>query len=353
MNTKASRRQSSAPTISDVAQHAGVSPMTVSRVINAHQTVRPATRERVEAAIAKLNYEPSSAARTLAGVKEVRIGLLYSNPSASYLSEFLMGSLDQASRLNVLLTVENFSDDMNVERVIDHLHRARVSGVILPPPLCDSDAMLNALKASEINTIAVASGQIRHDVSSVNIDDQLAAGEMTRHLLAMGHQRIGFIKGNPDISASERRFAGYCDALADAGVAFDPSLVAQGLFTYRSGLDASEQILDQADPPSAIFASNDDMAAATMAIAHGRGLDVPGDLTVCGFDDTPLATAIWPELTTIRQPISDMARSAVDLLVQQIRNDRNTLSVVKHILMDYQLVRRQSDTAPRRKPRRR
>ena len=332
--------------------------MTVSRVINDHKTVRPETRERVEQAIAKLNYEPSPAARTLAGAKETRIGLLYSNPSASYLSEFLMGSLDQASRLNVLLTVEKFADDMTVDRVIDHLHRARVFGVVLPPPLCDSNDMLAALKAASIYTVAVATGHIRPDVSSVNIDDQLAAEEMTRHLLTMGHKRIGFIKGNPDISASERRFAGYCAALAEAGVPFDPALVAQGLFTYRSGLDASEHILDQAVPPTAIFASNDDMAAATMAIAHGRGLDVPGDLTVCGFDDTPLATAIWPELTTIRQPISEMARSAVDLLVQHLRNgapadDADPAEAVTHVRMDYQFVRRQSDAAPRRKPRKR
>jgi len=328
--------------------------MTVSRVINAQKTVRSATRERVEKSIAALNYEPSPAARTLAGVKETRIGLLYSNPSASYLSEFLMGSLDQASRLNVLLTVEKFADDMTIDRVIDHLRRARVFGVVLPPPLCDSDEMLAALKAASIHAIAVAAGHIRTNVSSVSIDDRLAAEEMTRHLLTMGHKRIGFIKGNPDISASERRFAGYCAALSEAGVAFDPALVAQGLFTYRSGLDASEQILDQAEPPTAIFASNDDMAAATMAIAHGRGLDVPGDLTVCGFDDTPLASAIWPELTTIRQPISDMARSAVDLLVQHLRDDRAASdAAIAHVRMDYELVRRQSDAAPRRRPRKR
>jgi LacI family transcriptional regulator len=131
-----------------------------------------------------------------------------------------------------------------------------------------------------------------------------------------------------------------------------PDLVAQGLFNYRSGLDAAEHLLDLDEPPTAIFAGNDDMAAAAVAIAHGRGLDVPGDVTICGFDDTPLATTIWPELTTIHQPISDMARTAVDLLVQDLRQ-RGEVEEVPHVLLDTKLVRRQSDAAPRRRPRKR
>jgi LacI family transcriptional regulator len=344
---KPSRRQRSGPTINDVADHAGVSPMTVSRVINGGQTVRLATRERVQAAIAELNYAPSPAARTLAGGEETRIALLYSNPSAFYLSEFLMGSLDQASRLNVLLAVEKFSDDMTINNLVSHLKRGQVVGIVLPSPLSDSDEMIEALQAADICTVAVAAGKERQGVPTVSIDDQAAAGEMTRHLLSLGHRRIGFIKGNPDLLASHARFLGYQAALADAGVPFDPDLVAQGYFTYRSGRDAADRILDQAFPPTAIFASNDDMAAATVAIAHGRGLDVPSDLTVCGFDDTQLATTIWPELTTIRQPISDMARNAVDLLVRQIRNHQAD-DAVRHIQLDYQLVRRQSDAPPRR-----
>ena len=129
--------------------------------------------------------------------------------------------------------------------------------------------------------------------------------------------------------------------------------IAEGLFTYRSGLDAADQLLELAEPPSAIFASNDDMAAATVAIAHRRGLDVPGDLTVCGFDDTALATTIWPELTTIRQPVTEMSRIAVELLVHAIRMQKAGRSAeIKepHLLADYALIRRQSDAAPRRRP---
>jgi LacI family transcriptional regulator len=349
-DVRSSRRQRNAPTINDVARHAGVSPMTVSRVINGEQVVRAATREKVEAAIAALNYAPSAAARTLAGGEETRVGLLYSNPSSSYLSEFLVGSLDQATRSSVDLVVEKWDDDTSVEAVVAHLQRGRIDGVILPPPLCDLPELVEALDRAGIPAVAVATGRAPSDLAAVSIDDRHAAYEMTRHLIALGHDRIGFIKGNPNQSASTRRFEGYVAALGEAGLPVQDELIAQGFFTYRSGLDAAEHILSLIDPPTAIFASNDDMAAATVAIAHRTGLDVPGDLTVCGFDDTSLATTIWPELTTIRQPISAMARAAVEVLVRQLKGRRSS-DAAEHLVLDYELIRRQSDAAPRMRPR--
>ncbi|EQB34180.1 hypothetical protein M529_00780 [Sphingobium ummariense RL-3] len=326
--------------------------MTVSRVINREQVVRPETREKVEAAITALNYAPSAAARSLAGGDETRIGLLYSNPSASYLSEFLVGSLDQAARFGVHLVVEKWDEKTSVAAAVDHLRRGRLDGVILPPPLCDMTEMIAALDDAGIAAVAVATGRDPDDVSVVNIDDRGAAYAMTRHLIALGHHRIGFIKGNPNQTASDQRFRGYLDALAQSGIAQDDALVAQGYFTYRSGLDAAEQILELPNAPTAIFASNDDMAAATVAIAHRNGLDVPGDLTVCGFDDTSLATTIWPELTTIRQPISAMSRAAVDVLIEQIKARKGKTKVSPgHLMLDYELIRRQSDAAPRLRPR--
>ena len=351
-DTRSSRRQRNAPTINDVALAAGVSPMTVSRVINGEQVVRPATREKVEAAITALNYAPSAAARTLAGGDETRIGLLYSNPSSSYLSEFLVGSLDQASRSGVDLVVEKWDEQTSVRAVVDHLQRSRIDGVVLPPPLCDFEELVSGLQNAGIPAVAVATGQPKEDMLAVSIDDCHAAYEMTRHLLSLGHMRIGFIKGNPNQSASTRRFEGYVKAIEEAGLPIDDDLIEQGFFTYRSGLDAAEHILALADPPTAIFASNDDMAAATVAIAHRTGLDVPGDLTVCGFDDTSLATTIWPELTTIRQPISDMSRAAVEALVRQLKPRRGADGdTAQHQVLDYALIRRQSDAAPRTRPR--
>ena len=145
---------------------------------------------------------------------------------------------------------------------------------------------------------------------------------MTRRLLALGHTQIGFIMGHPNQTASEQRYKGFMAGMHEAGLKADPRLVAQGYFTYRSGLDAAEKLLRGAKKPTAIFASNDDMAAATVAVAHRMGLDVPRDLTIAGFDDTPLATTVWPALTTVRQPIAEMAREAVKLLLEQIRRKR-------------------------------
>ena len=348
---RGSRRQRNAPTINDVAARAGVSPMTVSRVINAESNVREETRKRVLEAITALNYAPSAAARTLAGGEEFRLGVLHTNTSLFYFSEFLVGCLDQGSRQNCQIVIEQCADGTGIA-AIEHLMRGRIDGVLLPPPLGDSPAALEALRIRDVPVVAVSTGRAPDWALSVSIDDRKAAYEMTRHLCALGHQRIGFITGAPNQTASEERLLGYRSALNDAGIADDEALIAEGLFSYRSGLDAAEQLLDLADAPSAIFASNDDMAAAAVAVAHRRGLDVPGDLTVCGYDDSALATTIWPELTTIRQPVSDMARTAVDLLMREIRLRKTTAGGLDHphLLADYELVRRQSDAAPRRRP---
>lgn len=347
---KTSRRQRSAPTISDVARRAGVSPMTVSRVINGESNVRPATRETVNAAIAELNYSPNTAARTLAGAGQSRIGLLYSNPSAAYLSEFLVGSLDQASKRDVQLIVEKCELGDHEIEVARHLIDGGIDGIVLPPPLCESTGLIRMLAEEKVCAVLVGSATPAEELLAVSIDDHRAALDMTRHIVSLGHRRVGFIEGSPTLKASADRLAGYRAALEEAGLPADDGLVAPGLFTYRSGLDAAEQLLDLHEPPTAIFASNDDMAAAAVAVAHRRGLDVPGDLTVCGFDDTTLATAIWPELTTIHQPIADMSRAAVDMLVTAVRR-QDAPPEERHRLLDFTLVRRQSDAAPRRRPR--
>ena len=340
-----------APTISDVALAAGVSTMTVSRVINGAGNVKAKTLAAVDAAIAKLNYSPNPAARSLAGASPVRIGLLYSNPSAAYLSEFLVGVLEQASLSHVQLIVEKCvagSDELRVART---LIADGADGILLPPPLCDSRPLLELMTESSMPCVVVASGRPARDVSAVSIDDYAAAQAMTRHLLELGHARIGFITGNPDQTASSRRQEGYQAALIERGIRVDPALIAQGLFTYRSGLDAAELLLRQPNPPTAIFASNDDMAAATVAVAHSQGLAVPSDMTVCGFDDTAMATTIWPELTTVRQPIGDMSRAALDMLVRKVKAKRSRSPLpAGHELLDFVLVRRQSDAPPRQRP---
>jgi LacI family transcriptional regulator len=305
----------------------------------------------VLASISALNYTPNQAAQRLAGSAQIRIGVLYSNPSSTYLSEFLVGLLDQASRSHVQLVVEKCEADTREDEHARNLIDNGIDGLILPPPLCDSKRLLQLLLNRETPAVQVATGKPTNGICAVGIDDHKAAYEMTRHVLALGHHRLGFIVGNPNQTVSSRRLSGFKAAMADAGIAPDEALIAQGTFNYRSGLDAAESLLALDPRPTAIFASNDDMAAATVAVAHRIGLDVPSDLTVVGFDDSPIATTIWPELTTIRQPIAEMAREALALLVRQIRAKRSaTPEAPSHEVMDFALVRRQSDAAPRMRP---
>jgi LacI family transcriptional regulator len=351
VESKPAAPKSGAPRVADVANLAGVSPMTVSRVMNGDPRVREVTRNRVNAAVAALNYVPNQAARRLAGAPPMRVGFLYSNPSAGYLSEFLVGLLNQASPNNVQLLVEKCeAGEQSVEQA-KRLIANGIDGIILPPPLCDSAKLIDLVAASGTPAVTVACGSPDNRVCAVSIDDFHAAHAMTSHLIALGHQRIGFIIGHPNQTASARRLAGFQAAIAEKNAQAAPELIVQGMFTYRSGLDAAETLLGLERRPTAIFASNDDMAAATVAIAHRLGLDVPGDLTVAGFDDTALATTIWPELTTVRQPITGMAEQAVQYLAQQIQAVRNGTPVEpQHVVMDYQLIRRQSDAAPRLRP---
>jgi LacI family transcriptional regulator len=269
-----------------------------------------------------LNYSPNLAARSLASADATRIGLLYSNPSAAYLSEFLVGSLEQSSVSGCQLVIEK-CDGADSERVaIAKLVGTGADGIILPPPLCDSSASLQAVAEKKIPAVGVATGRPSPAISSVSIDDLEAVRAMTHYLIGLGHKRIGFIKGHPNQTASEQRLAGFKAAMNEAGLSGGAAM-AQGYFSYRSGLAAGEKLLQAKERPTAIFASNDDMGAAAVSVAHRMGLDVPRDLSVVGYDDTPVAATVWPALTTVHQPIADMARAAVGVLLDQIRAKRS------------------------------
>jgi LacI family transcriptional regulator len=353
---KARRRSRGTATIADVARDAGVSAMTVSRVINGKRNVRQTTRAAVLQAIEQLNYSPNAAARTLAAGEATHIGLLYANPSAAYLSQFLVGALEGARKTGahlVLEACESESASEQAETAREFL-QSGLDGVILPPPLSDSLAVHAEVAASGIPMVTVAMGLPQEANLNVRIDDFAAAKEITSYLLDQGHRRIGFIRGHPNISASSERYRGFVAALEEFGLDPDSGIIEQGYFTYRSGLVAAERLIGRDPRPTAIFASNDDMAAAAVNVAHRAGFDVPGDITVVGFDDTAPATTVWPELTTIRQPIAEMAQAAIELLVEALRNggDAEGQSMSERILR-HELVVRDSAAPPGvpRKPR--
>ena len=342
---RSSRRSRGTVTIEDVARAAGVSAMTVSRVINKEKNVRDKTRDRVLKAIDELRYSPNLAARSLAAGDATHIGLLYSNPSDAYLSQFLVGALDGARKAGCHLVIEACEGEGDAAQIeaARHIAAADVEGVILPPPLSESVPILTELASAETPVVTVAMGKLYESSLNVRIDDFAAAAEVTDYLIKLGHRRIAHIKGHPQQIASAERERGFLSAVAAAGLKKADVAVEQGFFTFRSGLEAAEKLLGMKNRPTAIFAANDDMAAAVVSVAHRKGLDVPKDLSVVGFDDTSPATTVWPELTTIRQPVAAMATSALDLLLSDLRSRRNGLPPVPaEMVLDHELIIRES-----------
>lgn len=344
--SKVSRRNRGTVTIDDVAREAGVSTMTVSRVINKGKNVREETRENVLQAIDRLRYSPNTAARSLAAGHATRIGLLYANPSAAYLSQFLVGSLHTARTAGCHLMIEQCeTEDPILQReAAQQFVEAGVEGVVLPPPVSESEPILEALRNADIPVVTVAMGKVENPLN-VRMDDYGAAVQLTDYLIGLGHLRLAHITGEPGQIATSLRERGFRDAAAKAGIM--EVMVEPGHFTFRSGLDAAEKLLDRAVRPTAIFACNDDMAAGVVSVAHRRGLQVPGDLSVVGFDDTSLATSVWPALTTVRQPVSAMAGSALDMLLGALRARRRGDPIARcERVLNHELVIRGSACPP-------
>lgn len=304
-------------TIKDVSARAGVSIKTVSRVLNNERYVGLGTAERVRTAIAELRFRPSLAARSLAGRRSHQIALICDNPSPWYVFEMQSGIRDRCEIDGVRMIAQPYdrgAPDLSatIEALLD---TTQADGVVLTPPASDRADVLELLDARGVRYVRVSPG-VRPEASPATmIDNEAAAYAMARRLLALGHRRIGWVEGHPDYAASTERAAGFRRAMAEAGVAPDLGLRAPGLYDFASGEAAGAAMLALAEPPTAIFAANDEMAAGVLAAAHQRGLAVPTSLSVAGFGDDALARFVWPPLTTIRQPVRMLAWNAADLLL--------------------------------------
>jgi LacI family transcriptional regulator len=311
-------------TIDHVATLAGVSIKTVSRVLNAEPGVRPETRQRVKDAMAALHYQPSLPARSLAGSRSNLISLVYENPSANYVFDVQSGAMARSRESNLRLFIQSCNDlgDDLVAEVVAMVEQTHVDGMVVTPPLSGNHELIEALDRLGLPFVRMAPDAMHHSSPSVEMDDEAAAKEMTAYLLGLGHKQIGFIAGHPAHYSSQQRLSGFRSELAERKLDFAGQLLEQGYNTVQSGLEAGRKLLSQAGRPTAIFASNDDMAAGVILAAHELGIDVPRELSVAGFDDSQLASIVWPMLTTIHQPSFEMAHTATALLIALIRKEK-------------------------------
>lgn len=328
-------------TIMDVAKRAGVSMKTVSRVMNNEPSVSDKTREKVSEAALALNYTPNRAARGLASSKSFLIAMLYDIPSPGYTISLQKGASQACREHGYHLIVEPLDTSTpDIAREITGLiTRLSVDGIILAPPLCDNGEVVRLLAQKNTPYIPIAPSANHGDISVVKMDDVRAAKEMTEYLISIGHKNIGFVKGHPRHSASALRFQGFREAMRTAEMDINPDWIVEGDFTYKSGVDAGTQLLTHDMRPTAIFACNDDSAAGVMASAARLGLSVPNDLSVAGFDDTTIASSVWPRLTTIRQPVVDMGYKAAKLLLDSCDAPDSLNHILPHALIERESTR--------------
>ncbi|MEO6715687.1 MAG: LacI family DNA-binding transcriptional regulator [Novosphingobium sp.] len=311
------RRGEAKPTINDVARLSGVSKKTVSRVINRSPLLNQATRAKVETVIADLGYVPNPQARALALRHNFVLGMIYDNPNAQMVLNFQEGVLDAIRATEFALVihpVDRHSPGL-FDDIRKFIERQRLYGVLILPPLSENDSFAALFDELGCRYVRMGSAELDDPAHLVQSNDRQAVHEAVGYLIGLGHQRIGLVEGPDGFRSAFERREGWREAMQAHGLACGPELVAQGSYTFETGLAAGKRLLDLPLPPSAVFASNDVMAAGVVHVARARGLDVPGDLSVVGFDDTAIAATIWPPLTTVRWPIRTMARSAALKLI--------------------------------------
>jgi len=330
-------------TITDVAKKAGVSVKTVSRVINSEPNVRPALQKLVRNAVEELGFKRNQLARGLRSQHSFILTLIYSNPNPAYILELQNGALNQA--ISEGYNLQLYPIDHTSENIIDEIKslitHSSPDGLILTHPLCDNKKLIEMLDEKKIPFARISPFGKEHPSPCVFSDDEEAAYQMTKYLISLGHKDIGFIKGHPDFGATHKRYNGFVRACKEYSIAIDPTLVKQGFFTYESGESCARELLSQAKKASAIFASNDYMAAAVLKVATQMKINVPTELSLVGYDDSPVAHQIWPSLTTVKQPIKQLGTNIVKKLILHIHN--KDFSEIDRQL-DCQIIHRASST---------
>jgi len=312
-----------AATIKSVAEMAGVSIKTVSRVINKEGTVKPDTLQRVEEAIKALKYTPNKAARDLASKGASVLGYVYDNPNAYYIIDMQKGILDVCRKNNFELLIHpcDASSKNIAKELVDMVDTAQLAGLILSPPLSEMPEVLSELDQNQISYVRILSGDglFPSPLPYVLVNDFKAAYDITEHLIGQGHKNIAFIAGEEIHKSTIERLNGYKAALEKAGIAIDESLIIKGTYSFETGVKSSETLLAMSPHPTAVFACNDEIAAGTLFGARMKGVDVPQELAIAGFENSPFSRQTFPPLTTASQPTNEIAQHAAASLIQYLR----------------------------------
>ncbi|MFQ3268182.1 MAG: LacI family transcriptional regulator, partial [Colwellia sp.] len=296
-------------TINDVAKQAGVSIKTVSRVINNETSVRQLTREKVQLAVDKLNYQPNLSARNLAGSKSFSIAYIYDNPNAYYIIDMQGGILSACKKQGFELLIHpcDAKNENITEEVVNMVKQARIAGLILTPPLSEMPEFVKSLVDLDVKVVRIMSGDVAPDELSpcVMVNDREAAQTITQHLIDLGHKDIAFIAGDAKHMSTIERYEGYRRALKASDIEFNRNLVIEGEYSFDSGVSGAKQLMSTESNkicPTAIFSCNDEIAAGALFAARLMDISIPEQLSIVGFENSPFSRQTWPKLTTADQP---------------------------------------------------
>lgn len=333
------------PTIYDVAREAGVSIATVSKILNGKGKISPSTKRRVLEAIERLGYQPNLLASALTGKRTYTLGLLIPDVANPFFAEVARSVEDrgQALGFTVILCSTDNQDD-RLARYLAVLRQKRVDGLIIGTGV-DDPRLLAALKEEGLPFTLIARDLPSLPVTSVRVDDFVGGYLAAQHLLELGHRKMVVLTESMTVMSSQERVRGFRQALEEAGVAFPDAGVHTCAARVDDGRRKALEVLDAADRPTAIFAGNDLIAIGVLQAAKEKGMTVPDDLSVVGFDNTVLATICDPPLTTVAQPIEEMGKQVVDLLLRELGGEAE---VKQRVILRPELIVRASTAPPRR-----
>jgi LacI family transcriptional regulator len=333
-------------TINDVARLANVSKKTISRVINNSPLLRQETRDRVLEVIREVGYVPDPQARGLAFRRSFLIGLVYDNPNAQYVIDMQAGILDvvRGSGHELVVYPCHRRQPDFLAKIRDFVERQKLFGVVLPPSVSEDEELVQMLDRINCPYSRIAAVSLDIPSRMVVTHDHKGAAEAARHLADLGHERIGHISGPASFRSAHERRRGFVMGLADRGLALEDRFSFEGGYTFESGIVCAKQLLALSPRPTAIFAGNDEMAAGVYRAAHEAGLDIPRDLSVIGFDDSPIVSKVWPPMTSVRLPIRDMGGIAARKLLNAAQAEGGREA--EEMMVSPALVVRQSTSLP-------